>query len=184
MHRIALNAQMPTSTVRACIAHLLRAQCVQLLDIFQYSNVYTTAEGLSRLATELALQRECVWYITRTGYPPPPMRRVFVLYAWLRGGRSVRALCAQIQSDGLHVVERRFITFGLLHGLIRRVHAYPVQAEQPAALHQESSETCSQRPVLDGSRHLDALCCEQMKSLAEVREIIAGDTSCVVLMRG
>lgn len=125
--KIARRAGVGDREARACVRHLARERCVVLADVFQYSNCYAAAPGLRRLAADPALQRDCLGYATLSGHPPPPASEVFALYASLRGGTSVQRLCRAIQRSRVPIDERRLVTFGLIHGIIRRVRLYPVR---------------------------------------------------------
>lgn len=125
--KIARCAGVGDREARACIRHLARERCVVLADVFQYSNCYAAAAGLRRLAADASLQRDCLGYVTLSGHSPPRASEVLALYASLRGGTSVQRLCRAIQRRRIPVDERRLVTFGLIHGIIRRVRLYPVR---------------------------------------------------------
>ena len=121
---------------------------VKLIDIFQYSNMYAATPRISELAENEDLRRRCLQYVTKQGFvpgldqppQPPPFRQVFWLYSLFRSGTPIRKVLemfeseSQLQStaslgggcDQSNVDFRRLVTFGVVHGLIRRVHQYPI----------------------------------------------------------
>jgi hypothetical protein len=63
--------------------------------------------------------------------PPPPaplqFDRVFRLYCAFGAGSRTCDICAQGDTEGIGIDDRRFITFGIVHGILRRMHKYPVR---------------------------------------------------------
>jgi hypothetical protein len=127
--KIATEANVNLSLVLRSLALLVHYRIVKLVDIFQYSNVYMPTKHVNRLYTNVSLQRECVHFVTLT-----PKQRdaeqftwqdVFRIYCVLRPPRTMRDLCLTQPLLGTSIDERKLITFGILHGLIRRIHACP-----------------------------------------------------------
>lgn len=58
---------------------------------------------------------------------PPNIDKVIGLYCELRGMVTVREFTEENNLDGLNIDERRFITFGLVNKIIRRIHKYPLK---------------------------------------------------------
>lgn len=52
--------------------------------------------------------------------------RLFRLYVAFGAGSRVCDVCAQCDTAGMGIDDRRLITFGVLHGFLRRIHKYPV----------------------------------------------------------
>jgi len=94
--------------------------------IRRYSNIYCTTPRIAALASDPRLRQQCVSYTTRQRKAPPTPSRLFALYAAFQAGQSVRDVCLNHRLKQSHVDDRRFVAFGVLHGIIRRVHEYPV----------------------------------------------------------
>jgi predicted transport protein len=108
--------------VRLCVQHLRARGFVQLIDLFMFSNVYTATPGIRRLVANATLQAQCADFVsdrTVTARGDELLR----LYAAMRAGTTIVQFCVQNQRtlQGLNVDVRRLVTFGLLHGFIRRV---------------------------------------------------------------
>lgn len=61
--------------------------------------------------------------------PPPsplPIEYVLRLYTSFGSGSRVCDVCAQADTEGAGVDDRKLIQFGVIHGFLRRVHKYPV----------------------------------------------------------
>ena len=122
-----LSGVAPVIT-RRCIRQLLYFRCVQLVDIFMYSNKYACTTRVIELAENYDLQKHCLNYVWAGSGEPPTHMKVFRLYIALRPTLEFKDFCIQHDTEGQGIDDRRFICFGLLHGLIRRVHEYPVLA--------------------------------------------------------
>lgn len=53
---------MDLEIVRLCIQHLLYYKVVALIDIFQYSNIYSANKTITKLAFDKGLQQRCLQY--------------------------------------------------------------------------------------------------------------------------
>ncbi|KAK3740606.1 hypothetical protein QZH41_009731, partial [Actinostola sp. cb2023] len=139
VQRIANEADMDPSLVRMCIQNMAYYNVVKLIPIFQYSNVYTPTPEMNRLLTDRKLQDECIQYSPKKGAVLPTFYDIFKMYCGLSPGVTVRDLCARFNPSSLRIDERRLIQFGVMKGLIRRLHKYPV-------LHSTSELSNVQRP--------------------------------------
>jgi hypothetical protein len=124
--KIGMDAGVDIPIVKQCIRQLLYYSCVALVDVFQYSNIYTTGSRVSALLEDDGLAKSCVVYVTKRSKAPPPLAKVFSLYCSMEPSLRVSDFCLTHDTNALHIDDRRFITFGLLHGFIRRVHEYPI----------------------------------------------------------
>ena len=138
--RIALDADIDANLVRGAIRQLVYYQCVVMVDIFQYSNTYACTPRIAHFAENKRMQQECARYIVDENCPsPPPFPKIFALYCSLQPGVRVGSLCHLHDTAALNINDRRFIIFGLMHRIIRRIHKFPVtllrnkNKEQPSA---------------------------------------------------
>ena len=145
--RIAAESEVDCKLVQRALRQLLYYGCIALSDIFQFSNVYAVTAKMSEFSRHRQMARECVEYVVGPEPPPfsapsparPSFRRVFKVYSELARGVPMRELClrARLLREGLIDV-RRFVTFGVVNGIIRRVHRYPVLAVRPAVANTSS----------------------------------------------
>lgn len=112
---------------RQAITHLSYYGCLLLLDIFQYSAVYAPTADIATIFTDLALQDECVQYISTTANRID-RNTILQLYASMRHGLALKAWCSE-NMQFLHGIDiRRFVTFGVIKGFLYRVHKFAVAA--------------------------------------------------------
>jgi hypothetical protein len=170
VRKIATEANVNVGLVVRSLTLLVHYRLVKLVDIFQYSNVYMPTRHINRLYTNQALQRECVSSVAlmpRTPETKPfSWQDVFRIYCALRPPRTMRDMCLAQPLLGTSIDERKLVTFGVLHGLIRRIHSCPFAEDSKAgvAAAQFSTATSSSlarraRPMLDGQTSYDAICC-------------------------
>ncbi|CDW97206.1 hypothetical protein [Sporisorium scitamineum] len=124
--RIAQLADADLGLTRACLEHLMYYGCIVVVDIFQYFNMYTLRPAIATMADDEAMGRECAGYITRPGYSPPSYPEILRLYSLLRAGTTLHDWIEDNDIDAKGIDVRRFVSFGVLQGFLRRVHRYPI----------------------------------------------------------
>ncbi|TKY90510.1 hypothetical protein EX895_000508 [Sporisorium graminicola] len=124
--RIAQLADADLGLTRACLEHLMYYGCIIVVDIFQYFNMYTLRPAIAKIADDEALGRECATYVTRPGYTPPSYPEILRLYSLLRAGTTLHDWIEDNDIDGKGIDVRRFVSFGVIQGFLRRVHRYPI----------------------------------------------------------
>ncbi|KAJ7125487.1 nitrogen permease regulator 2-domain-containing protein [Mycena crocata] len=124
--RIAHLADCDLALTRLAISHLLYYQVIMAIDIFQYSNMYTLRKSIQTLAIEADVKEECGPYVTKPGSPIPDWPKLLHLYSRLKPGKTVLECMEkhEIHESGIDV--RRFTSFGVIKGFLRRVHRWPV----------------------------------------------------------
>jgi hypothetical protein len=175
--KIAQEADIELNLVKADLQNLLHYKMLQLVPIFQYSNVYTVTRDINKLMEDNHLQQECLKFVAKSERSSPDLRDVFMLYCDFTPGTTVKDLCTrQTSPHSLRVDERKLVQFGVMKGLLRRMHKYPVTLP---------GEHISPRiqpfaRLLDGKHSFDQICCETGMSHQELDEKIEGDESTVV----
>lgn len=97
-------------------------------DIFQHSNIYTVRPLLAREGDQEDLFAECGQYVTRLSYPVVGHAKLLQLFAAFTPTKTVAQWCDEQNIDALGIDPRRFVSFGTLKGLLRRMHRIPVIA--------------------------------------------------------
>jgi nitrogen permease regulator 2-like protein len=136
---IAERANMDPSVVRQCCRHLSYHGCIALVDLFQYSNVYASQPRVQLLLSNRALRDCCLSYIAAaprqleaTGPATPvsavPFDLVFRIYASFGAGMQIGDVSIRAGTAALGIDDHRLVVFGVMHGLLARVHKYPVRS--------------------------------------------------------
>ncbi|XP_071082771.1 GATOR1 complex protein NPRL2-like [Haliotis cracherodii] len=175
--RIAAEADVEINLVKACLQNLIHYTVIKLISIFQYSNVYTVTPEINSLFENSALQMECVQFVARKGHSLPAFRDVFMLYCSFSPGTTVKDICNRIGPHALKVDERKLVQFGLMNGLIRHLHKYPVKLPNEPG---QSSRLQPFYQYFNGVHNSDEICCRHGISQLELDERMESDPSVVV----
>ncbi|KAF7323074.1 hypothetical protein HMN09_00087500 [Mycena chlorophos] len=124
--RIAHLADCDLALARLAISHLLYYQVIMTVDIFQYSNMYTLRASIQSLAIEADVKEECAAYVTKPGHPLADWPKLLHLYSRLKQGQTVYEWMEKHDVQALGIDVRRFISFGVVKGFLRRVHRWPI----------------------------------------------------------
>ncbi|TDL24839.1 NPR2-domain-containing protein [Rickenella mellea] len=124
--RIAHLADCDMDLTRKAISHLLYYQVIMMIDIFQYSNMYTLCKSIQWLADEANVREECGSYVTKPDREVPHWPQLLHLYSRLKQGKSIFEWMQEYDVEDLGVDPRRFTSFGVIKGFLRRVHRWPV----------------------------------------------------------
>ncbi|KAF8458011.1 nitrogen permease regulator 2 [Terfezia claveryi] len=174
--RISELADADYNLTQKCIEHLLYYNCLIMVDIFQFSSIYAVTAEITSLVNDPSLQEECINYIsihpTHPNIKAPSQKLsfpgIFELYASLRQGYTLKQWCMD-NKDLLHGIDvRRFISFGVIKGILYRVHRYPV-SDDPSHL----DKKLPMAKFLDGNHHFDDICTELQISEKEAAERLA-----------
>lgn len=124
--RIAQLADADLGLTRACLEHLMFYGCIIVVEIFQYFNMYTVRPAIAKIADDQALGRECANYVTRPGFSSRSYPELLRLYSLLRAGTTLHDWIEDNDIDSKGIDVRRFVSFGVIQGFLRRVHRYPI----------------------------------------------------------
>lgn len=124
--RIAQLSDTDLTLVRQTVEHLLYYYIAIIIDIFQFSNIYAVKPQIARLLDETNMGTECATYVAKPGQAPLAVPILWRMYSMLRHGRTLHEWVGTLGHHAHCVDVRRFITFGVIKGFIRRVHQYPI----------------------------------------------------------
>lgn len=83
--KISKSSEVDIEYVKLAVQHLIYYGCVKLIDIFQFSNIYSVSNSLSLFLNSLEHQLECLNFITKPGLKPLPISTVILLYCSFKG---------------------------------------------------------------------------------------------------
>lgn len=150
--RISQLADADLELTRQCMEHLLYYGCILMIDIFQFSNIYTLKPAVARMADDTKVQAECGPYVTRPGYPIPPWPTLLSLYTALRPGVVLDQWIEDRRVESMGIDVRRFVTFGVIKGFIRRMHRFPVLLGGPEVLTELLQDEVEAAKILRSAR--------------------------------
>jgi hypothetical protein len=140
--RISTLSGVHAQLVAKCVRQLLYYEAVQLVDIFQFSNLYAPCSALSAISSSVASRPQMRSDARRacradTARPKPAFATLVRMWCGLSAAvnigdyfRSLGTILPEMKPpptlESLNVHPRKFIQYGLINGFVRRVHAYPV----------------------------------------------------------
>ncbi|KAK9881290.1 hypothetical protein WA026_015412 [Henosepilachna vigintioctopunctata] len=171
--RIAALSDVENSLVKACIQNLIYYGVVSLVPLFQYGNVYCTTPKIKILAQNYHFQQRCLSYVAYSQRALPNLREVFRIYSSMTRGTTVKDLCLRFNPVNLRINERKLVQFGVLEGLIRRIHKYPVYLGDHADLQKS----------LSGSSSLDEICCSTNITTQRLEDQLETDHNVIMIWK-
>lgn len=104
------------------------------IDIFQYSNMYSVTLAYSRLVADESVISECGPYVTVPGSNVASWPTLAALYAKLTPGVTVHQWSEANGITARGIDPRRFVSFGIIKGFLKRIHRWPVIVDHTAPL--------------------------------------------------
>lgn len=138
IQRISRLADVETKLVRRAVRELIYHDRAMLLDVFHFQAVYALTRDFAWFVKDNNMLDECIGYITvdrsvaSTTKPEggsetiTPHEMIIKLYVSLAPGTSVQDFVLAQQSHLINIDIRRFITFGVIKGFLRRIHRYAI----------------------------------------------------------
>ena len=190
---IARLADADYKMVREAIAHLVYYGCVVLLDVFNFNASYAPSSEIGLFVEDPEMQEEgrryalladtqqCATIRPEARQAQIDGARLLELYSSLKQGQSIKAWCME-HADIVDIIDvRRFITFGVIKGIVYRIHKYVTATSRSAGLSSTSGPGTvvggkvfgDDRRVelarfLDGTHCFDEICTELMLSEKEL----------------
>ncbi|KAG0652037.1 nitrogen permease regulator [Hyphodiscus hymeniophilus] len=187
VRRIANDADVALDLTKIALQHLLYYDSVLMLDVFLFGNIYaTTPEINDFLADREGMQDECANYVYING-PRLPHFYLCRLFVTLSSSRTIKEWLKLHIDQGFPVLNyvdvRRFIQFGVIKGLIYRVHKYAISSQYLTSLVSGQSVRIEGGDMLqkytDGCHCFDQIAAEKnlgdVKVMEQLRRFPKGD---------
>ncbi|KPI95728.1 PREDICTED: nitrogen permease regulator 2-like protein [Papilio xuthus] len=181
--KIAALTDVEVSLVRACVQNLVYYGVITLVPIFQYCAVYSVTPKLRQLTRCAGLQRQCIEFCARSPRQLPKVNDLFVMYAGMSHGSTVRDLCRRLRPQDHAINERKLVLFGVLEGLIRRVYKYPITLNNVDTASVRSDHNQNLVRTYNGLVCLDELCCHGGLSVSQLEEQLERDSNVVFIVK-
>ena len=157
--KICQLTAMELPAVSKALQHLLYYGCIKMLDIFQFSNVYSVQPALRLLYSDPILQRAALGTIVIDSSKPIDFHSVFSIYAQFQPDTNLRSIVMRHPLDDMNIDIRVLVQFGLLNDFIRRVHKYPVSIASNAS--NATSTIHNVHQMIDGKHSYDEIAVAQ-----------------------
>lgn len=138
VRRIAARADVSLELAKLALQHLIYHNTILLLDIFFFSNIYVPMDGLNEFINDTDdMQDECAKYVFIDGrkLANSYLCRMFTSFQHGRTVKDWLKLHLENELDILRFVDvRRLIQFGVIKGILKRVHKFPISSQYLASL--------------------------------------------------
>ena len=191
VRRIAHDADVALDLTKIALQHLLYYDSILMLDLFLFGNIYApTPEINDFLADRDNMQDECANYVYING-PRLPNFYLCRLFTSLCTSRTVKEWLRLHIDQGFNVLNyvdvRRLIQFGVIKGLIYRVHKYAVSSRYLESLITGDSVRIDGGDMLqryaDGTHCFDQITAEtnmgDVKIMDQLRKFPKGDVEVI-----
>ncbi|KAJ1909909.1 Nitrogen permease regulator 2, partial [Tieghemiomyces parasiticus] len=150
--KIAERCDIDLELVRSCVQHLLYYECVAVVDILKFTNVYCPLPDIVDTIRKTVSPEEFVAFVSLPDARPVAFADTIRLYFRLKPGVTLSRWMEKANVAATSLDVRRFITFGLVKKLIYRIHKYPISF-QPAPCFPVNVAR-----FFSGKYHMDAIC--------------------------
>ncbi|KAJ1969813.1 Nitrogen permease regulator 2 [Dimargaris xerosporica] len=175
--KIAERCNLDLELVRSCVQHLLYYECLVIVDIFKFSNIYALQPHVVEKIAQHVTPEEFIAYVTLPDCKPPSFQDTIRYYFSLKPGLTVSRWMDKCGIAHSNVDIRRFIAFGVVKNLIYRVHKYPISM-QPATHFPPNVAR-----FFNGQHHLDAICTQLNLSEADMEEYCKTDANLYIIFK-
>lgn len=179
VRRIAFNADVSLDLAQIALRHLLYYDTILLLDMFFFGSCYAPRPGIHDfVANADGIVDECANYVCIHSGQRVSNYQLVKLMTGFCVGRTVTEWLKGHMDAGFEVLRfvdvRRLVQFGVIKGLLYRVHKYVVSKQYLAAL-----ATGQTRPkvggdplqrYMDGLHNFDQIITEQNVTDGEIME--------------
>jgi hypothetical protein len=147
--RIARLADVDLKLVKKAVWELVLHERVMVLDIFHFQAVYALTQDFALFVKNVEVVEECSQYVAidpkdgmfasvlskdileEASTAPPDKNTIVELYTILKPGLSIADFCLAHQDLLANIDIRRFITFGVIKGFLKRLHKYALALDPP-----------------------------------------------------
>ena len=149
---------------------------LDIISIFQYSNVYTVTQELTKLRKDPQFRQNLIETVGRKdNLQPPKFRDIFTFISSFSYGSTVKDVCQRLCPVKLGLHEARLVQYCVMRGVLRRVHRYPVMSGDAGPT--------SMAAWFTGEHNTDQICVGAGISAAALDKKIEEDNNVVVICK-
>ncbi|XP_022662959.1 GATOR complex protein NPRL2-like isoform X3 [Varroa jacobsoni] len=174
--QIAQESDVDIDLVKACLRNLIYYDVIKIIPLFLYSAIYVATPLMQKLYTDRHLQADCVHNVQYGTSNQPTFRDIFSIYARFNSYYTVADICNLMKPRQKSIDERKLVQFGVIHGLIKRLHKFPidesVQRCERTVIRPHQGPPEGIRQYFTGEFSFDQICCKTGHTYHELEEII------------
>lgn len=170
VQRIAELADVELKLVKRAVKELIHHDRTILLDIFHFQAIYAPTADFAWFVNDDSMLRECCLYVAAdpaknfvclVGHErnkrimsSPTTTAVIELYSSLGPGLSLHDFVLAYEAQLANIDIRRFITFGVIKGFLRRVHKYALAIDKASSRTLGASGSSPSKSKPKSSEHI------------------------------
>ncbi|CAG8982354.1 hypothetical protein HYALB_00005356 [Hymenoscyphus albidus] len=168
VRRIAHDADVSLPLTKLALQHLLYYDSILMVDLFLIGNIYAPTPDITEFMDDKeGIMDECANYVYING-PRLPNFYLCRLYTTLCSSRTLKEWLKLHLDQNFPILNyidvRRFIQFGLIKGLIYRVHKYAISSRTLHSISQENNLQLPSTPSPEPVHRSHSLTHEKSKS--------------------
>ena len=168
LQRIAELADVELKLAKRAVRELLYHDRIMLLDIFHFQAIYAPTDDFAYFAKDTAMLAECCQYVATEpvqsvanqdkagsdlATSKPSATAIITLYSALGPGILLHDYVSVHAARLIYIDIRRFITFGVIKGFLRRIHKYALAISPSSSLQpQQPNSNSSTSPNIAKSK--------------------------------
>ena len=126
--QIAKDTSLDIDIIKLCLQNLIFNKVITMIDIFQFSNIYITTNEIHNFMSSNKKQEECLKFVVKEEFVDKIDRIELInLFICLTNKIPLKDFILENSAKIAKINISKFIQYGLIHKLIRRVHYYPIQ---------------------------------------------------------
>eukprot|EP01083_Nonionella_stella_P069435 185099_1 len=181
------------AAVKECIKQLLYYKYIVITDIFQYNNLYIITANINNFINNQQMQRSLLSFILKSDHEHEDdavdqvmINEIYKMYTRLNGELTIKEFMKRYEWNSNQILSQfdihKFVLFGTVNKLIRRVHRYPVVVNKEINMQNKSKKWKKLTTLCDGSHCFDEICCALEMNQKQIKTLLL-NTQYVVLLK-
>lgn len=185
IYRISVLSGIHITLVIKCIEQLLYYRCIQLIDCFQYTNIYQTTDKLHLfIQSDPTIQSQCCIAVALyTNQRIPQFHYIIKLLSLFHRNNNVKSIIYQYRPAQYNIDIQKLIVYAATNHIIQRIYCYPICVDRMYDRDQHDQYTQKILSLIDNQRHIDSICCELNTSHIDVINTLTAISSIVFIWK-
>eukprot|EP00040_Diaphanoeca_grandis_P042677 m.265651 g.265651 ORF g.265651 m.265651 type:complete len:392 (+) comp62916_c0_seq1:278-1453(+) len=180
--KIAVKSKVAQVLVLKALSCMVARNMIAMVPVFQFNSIYVVTGNVGRLLTDADLFRRCEVFTRRLECSCEVDRHgFFTLYSELKPRQpywTVADFHERHNLLNLGIDLRRFMYFGVLEGILRKVNQYPVRDVSSADFAENQVTEFVPAYMLNGKHTMDEISCVTEMSSRHLKDLLDSDPYC------
>ncbi|CAF4989615.1 unnamed protein product [Rotaria sp. Silwood1] len=142
VNKISQDTDTELDLVKAAMQNLIYHNVIKLVPIFSYKNRYIVTPKIHELYTDLALQKELVFFVVRSGAKDcVSFYECFRMICAFDHGSLVKDVVNKMKANNID--EKKLVQYCVLKGYLRRVRDYRISLDDSVYMNNNNNNASS-----------------------------------------